>query len=170
MYAINWSLCIILVKDTVQVPSTHAGAISYINSAVNGSSYHGGAAGNEANCLGVIGGIKSCSYAGSNCMTFDGPVTFTAKNTGTVGGAIIGYFYSGSSVDPSTIYPLLPATTLANANTYVGSTEKSIYNYMLITDSVGITSASNIILDSVELVSGAEVTFYGASLKFSSVE
>ena len=170
LYLLNWALCIVLVKDTVQVPSTHTGAIAYINSALNGSSFHGGSAGNEANCLAVISTIKSCSYAGSNCMTFDGPVSFIAKNTGKVGGAIIGYLYGANNADPATFYPLLPATTSTNANTYVGSTEKSMYNYMLITDSVGLTSSSNVILDSVDLVSGAEATFYGASLKFSNVE
>lgn len=164
------ALCIVLVKDTVQIPTTHTGVISYINFALNGSNFHGGTPGNETNCLAIIDAIKSCSYAGSNCIVFDGPATATVKNTGKVGGAIIGWLYSNTAA-PSTFYPLTSAISEANANLYVGTTdERSIYNYMLITDSVGINSVSNVVLDSVDLVAGTEVIFYGASLKFSNVE
>lgn len=164
------ALCIVLVKDTVQIPTTHTGVISYINSALNGSNFHGGTPGNETNCLAIIDTIKSCSYAGNNCIVFDGPSTTTVKNTGKVGGAIIGWLFNNAAA-PSTLYPLTSAITEVNANLYVGtSDERSIYNYMLITDSVGINSASTVILDSIDLVAGAEVIFYGASLKFSNVE
>lgn len=171
LYLINWGLCIILVKDTVAVPTSHSGVIAYINSAINGSSFHGGAAGNDQNCLAIISGVKSCSYAAPNCITFDGAVSFTPKNTGTVGGAIFTYLAKlNAQSDPALNYPLTQATTQSNADFYVGNTEASIYNYLLITDSIGLTSASNVILDTTDLVSGTECLFYGASLKFSNLE
>lgn len=171
LYLINWALCIILVKDTVAVPTSHSGVIAYINSALNASNYHGGAAGNDQNCLAIISGVKSCSYASPNCIAFDGAVSFAPKNTGTVGGAIFTYLAkSNPQSDPALNYPLSQATTQSNADFYVGNSEGSIYNYLFITDLIGTTSKSNVILDTTNLVTGVDSVLYGASLKFSNLE
>lgn len=167
----NWQLCIVLVSNNLAVPTTHTGAINYINSALNGTSFYGGTPGNEVNCMGIIDTIPSASYATTTCMAYDGIAQYTAKQTGTIGGAIITLLYSTSTTAPSVTFPLTSATSQTNANTFTGysvSGTNKIYNYSIITDSVGTSGDSMVILDSTSVVSGQTYNFYGSSMKFSS--
>lgn len=161
----------ILVSDAVPFPTSAADTINYINSALNGSSYYGGAAGNDANCLGIIDKIPSASIVNSNTVVYDGLASFTAKNSGTVGGVIFTKLYGSASNSPNTYYPLTAATSLANAGSYTGYTstdEKKIYKYFVMTSSVSTSGNSSVLLSDVNLVAGQSYTFYGASFAFAS--
>lgn len=166
-----WNLCIVLVSENVEVPSTHNGAINYINAAVNGSQYYGGTNSSGENCLAIIDKIPSATILANGVISYDGICTFTAKQSGKVGGAILTYMYAPANTYQSAIYPLTSATSQANAITYTGvnnADEKKIWNYLAITDSVGTSGSNLVIVESVDLVAGNVYNFYGASLKFSS--
>ena len=161
----------ILVSDAVPFPTSAADTINYINSAINGSPYYGGALGNDANCLGIIDKIPSVSIINSNIVMFDGLAPFTAKNTGTVGGVIFTKLYGLSNKSPSSLYPLTSSTTLADAGLYTGydaANEKKIYKYFVMTSSVSTSGNSTVLLSDINLVAGSTYTFYGASFAFSS--
>lgn len=161
----------ILVSDAVPFPTSAADTINYINSAINGSTYYGGALGNDANCLGIIDKIPSASIINSNIVVYDGLASFTAKNTGTVGGVIFTKLYGAVSTAPSTYYPITSATPLNSAGLLTGynsTDEKKIYKYFVMTSSVGTSGNSSVLLSDVSLVAGSTYTFYGASFAFSS--
>lgn len=161
----------ILVSDAVPFPTSAADTINYINAAINGTTYYGGALGNDVNCLGIIDKIPSASIINSNIVVYDGLASFTAKNTGTVGGVIFTKLFGTGSNAPSTYYPLTSATSLANAGLYTGyntTDEKKIYKYFVMTSSVSTSGNSSVLLSDVNLVAGSTYTFYGASFAFSS--
>ena len=164
--------CIVLVSDQLAVPRSSQGVLSFINTVLNASNYGGGSAGNEVYCMGIIDQIPTASYATSKCMTYDGIASFTAKQTGRIGSAIVCTLYGTSSILPSTIYPIPQSASLADYNTRSGITrtdEQRMFNYSFITDSVGTTGNQMVILDSVDLVAGQTYQFYGASFDFSMV-
>lgn len=169
--AVTYYYCLILVSDQVQFPSDQSGAIQYINSAVNGSNYYGGTPGNEVNCLGIVDKIPTASLSSPGCISYDGIATYTAKQTGRIGGVILTQLY-GASTGPNAFFPLTSATTSANAGTYTGGSrtdDYKMYNYSIITNSVGVSGKEMIILDSLDVVAGSSYNFYGASFNFSSM-
>ena len=166
-------MCAILVSDAVPFPTSSADTINYINAAINGSPYYGGALGNDANCLGIIDKIPSASIINSNVVVYDGLASFTAKNTGTVGGVIFTklHGHGTATYPPSTYYPLTSATSLTAAGSYTGynsTDEKKIYKYFVMTSSVSTSGNSSVLLSDVNLVAGSTYTFYGATFAFSS--
>lgn len=163
--------CIVLVSDQVTVPTSQSGVIQYINSALNGSNHYGGTPGNELNCMGIIDKIPSASLITPSCMGYDGLATYTAKQTGRIGSALVTTLYGNATTAPSSFFPLTSATTLANAGTYTGASRSDdfkMYNYSFITNSVGTSGNDMIILDTLDIVAGQTYSFYGASFNFSS--
>ena len=164
--------CIVLVSDQLAVPTSSTGVLSFINTVLNASTFGGGAAGNEVYCMGIIDQIPTASYVTPQCMSYDGIASFTAKQTGRIGSAIVCTLYGTSSILPSTIYPIPQSAVLADYNTRSGVTrsdEQRMFNYSFITNSVGITGTEMIILDSVDVVAGQTYQFYGATFDFSMV-
>lgn len=164
--------CIVLVSDQLAVPRSSQGVLSFINTVLNASTHGGGSAGNEVYCMGIIDQIPTASYATTKCMSYDGIVNFTAKQTGRIGSAIVCTLYGTSSILPSTIYPIPQSASITDYNTRSGITrldEQRMFNYSFITDSVGVSGNEMIILDSVDLVAGQTYQFYGASFDFSMV-
>lgn len=160
-------LCAVFVSNAVPFPTTYSQMTAYVNSALNGSSYYGGTPGNEVNCLAIAEGIPSCSISGNTCF-FDGASSFTARESGTIGGVIFTYLYGTSAAAPSTFFPLTSATTAGNAATYLGTSKyhSKTHAYLFATDSIGTTGNTCVTVDSLELVSGQQYTLYGASLTF----
>ncbi len=168
--SVNWYACAIFVSDAVVFPTSHTEIYSYINQAINGSNYYGGT-GNPSPtaCLGIADLIPSGSIIDGNTFCFDGPSSFTAKNTGNIGGVIFTQLYGTQAAASSTFYPLTNATTSANADLYMGKTTYhfSPFNYLLITDSVGTSGQESVTVESMSIVAGTTYSLYNSSIKFN---
>ena len=165
-------MCLVFVSDSVPFPETHADSISYINSALNGSPFYGGTAGNENNCLGIVDTLAGASVVG-NTATFDGPSFFTAKQTGKIGGAILLPLFGSSTSYPNTLYPMTPATVSTSANSLTGgttTTQAKMYNYMMMTNNIGSDFSKTVAVETLDLIRGQTYGFYGASITVKSGE
>lgn len=165
----NWYLCAIFVSDTEAFPITHTEMYSYINRAVNGSNFNGGIdAASMPACLGIAELIPTSSIVDGTTVTFDGPSSFTARSSGTIGGVIFTQLYGTASVAPSAIYPMTNATTSTNSNLYMGNStyHHGPLNYLLVTDSVGTSGAECVTVDSMTLAAGSTYTLYNTSITF----
>lgn len=186
---ISFYQCLVLVNNTVPLPASPEEIPAYIQAALNGSDYGGGTTANQGNCLGIISNIPSMDLINTDGVFYNGNVDFIAKNTGTIGSAIMLPLYGYSTTAPNTfIQDLWPLTneTLLNAamNTIFttqtqeqrvqavfGNTQISpnlgrrINNYTFLTDSIGTSTAYVVAVESLSVTKDMSYTYYGSSLK-----
>ena len=181
--------CIVLVSDAVPMPADAGEVPAYIQTALNGSQYGGGSTSNQNNCLGVISNIPSMDLVNSDGVFYNGNIDFIAKNTGTIGSAIMLPLYGNSSTDVNSfiqgLWPLTNETLITPAMNTIfstqtqeqrvqavfGSTQVSPYqnrrinNYTFLTNSIGTTTASVVAVESMSVKKDVSYTYYGSSLK-----
>ena len=183
--------CLVLVSDNIPFPESSADVPTYIQRALNGSNYGGGNTDDQLNCLGIISNIPSMDLVGTDGVFYNGNVDFVAKNTGTIGSAIMLPLYGNSSSDVNTfiqnLWPLTNETLVNTAmntifgsqtsdqrvSTVFGTTQVSPYmnrrinNYTFLTNSIGATTASVVALESLSVVKNTSYAFYGSSIKLA---
>lgn len=177
---VPWWTHMIFVKDTVSFPTDSSGAFTYINSALNGSAFGNtnigvGNSSNVNNCLGIASFPNTAGIHNNDTFMFNGTVDVVAKKTGRVGGVILTNLYGpNTSVQIQANYPIPADATnavyLARSGDNSSTSDvpaHTIWNYLAITDSVGLSGA--VILSSLDFVQDSTYSIYGASLKFSGV-
>lgn len=173
----TWSQHLIFVSDQVVFPADTSTAYQYINQALNCSAYcnagiaTSGAAEYLPNCLGIASfNARSGSVINNSIFAMNGPVEFTAKQTGRIGGVIFTQLFGATPAAVQSGYPIANASTLAQYNTLSGDANNAsnIWNYVAITDSVDVASSVVVVSDK-DLIQGSVYTLYGASFKFSGV-
>ena len=181
--------CLVLVSDAVQIPANAEGIPAYIQAVLNGSDFGGGTTANQGHCLGIVANIPSMDLVNTDGVFYNGNVDFVAKNTGTIGSAIMLPLYGNSTTDVNTfiqnLWPLTneslitaPMNTIFTTQTQeqraqavFGTTQVSPYlnrrinNYTFLTDSVGTSTASVVAVESLAVTKDLSYTYFGSSLK-----
>jgi hypothetical protein len=172
-----WNQHLIFVSDQVAFPTDASEAYQYLNQALNCSGYAPAtiaASGDAAyvyNCLAIASfTARSGSIINNETLSMNGPVEFTAKQSGRIGGVIFTQLQGGVPATVISSYPISSSSTLTQYNTLSGDSGNvsCIWNYIAITDSVGPHS-SLVVVSDVDLVQGNTYSLFGATFKFSGV-
>lgn len=182
-------LVIAFIRNDVPIPTNSSEIYNYLNTSLNHSNYGGAMTTNEGYVLAAYTFPDLNVYlqfgqlsSDPKVVSYVGPTSITAKQTGTVGSIIVyapnqntggyGYAYVGN--------PLANTSTGANMTNTVMPTgiSSSTYNayapqwfkgFSFCTDSVGGTdSSASVKLSTLDLVQGQSFTFHSIGVKLSS--
>lgn len=161
-------LCIFLVSNQVTFPSKDSDVNAYIDSALNAAEVPG----NINNLLGIIPVPKNTGGILNTTFVFNGTFQFTARRSGTIGGAIV---TKCPFPNPSTVLPFTSTTPdtfqygYKNIHNWAGK-YSSVFHYLLVTDSIGISTSTNSVVrvSNLTLVQDSTYTVTDVNLTFKT--